>query len=434
MAVADDLQDLNNDIWDAYSAIDGKGGTLPRNKNTNNLVTAIESIPSGGGGVAKPTTWAELKAMNTTSLQQIFPEGSVIDSIECKWTGTNNTTVYDVEWVVASYGTCQLENDSTDYPCVTLLAKRGFPTSMVFDAQEKVQCDSTTELTAEDGVYYYGTRTASGNIAANNTTALNLTTGDTIPYANYARIFKSSVNATATDFVSVWLNGYNNYRFSNIRQWLNSAATDTNWFAPTHVGDVKASGYNNHRGFQSGFTSDFLSVVSPTKINVIANTVTDSGADEVMHDKFFLPSWKEVGFTNPPAEGDMFGGIEDPGDRCKYYLVNGNIMPVNNAADVWWLRSPNWASSGNGYGVTNNGVYTSYASYSSLRAVPACSIILASQDTIASGSTGSGSNSGGPNSGEPGSGESGEGAPEPNEPIGEEAPEPDEPIGEGGGE
>ena len=341
-----------------------------------NPVTIVQQ--GGGGGVTKPTTWAELKAMSTTNLQQAFPEGSVIDSIECKWTNTNDTTVYDVKWVVASYGTCQLENDSTDYPCVTLLAKYSFPTGMVFDAPERAQCDSTTELTAEDGVYYYGTSTASGNIAASNTTALNLTTGDTIPYTDYARIFKSSVDTGNTQFVNMWLYGYNNYRLSNIRQWLNSAATDANWFVPTHVGDVKASGYNNHRGFQSGFTSDFLSVVSPTKINVLTNTVTDGGADEVMYDKFFLPSWKEVGFTNPPAEGDMFGGIKDPGDRCKYYLVNGNIMPTNNGADSWWSRSPFRSNSSNEYVVYSNGSTGAYYSSYSYRVVPACRIILPS--------------------------------------------------------
>lgn len=342
-----------------------------------NPVTIVKQ--SGGGGVTKPTSWAELKTMSTAGLQAAFPVGSTIDSIECKWTNTNNTTVYDVKWVVAHYGTCELENDNTQYPCVTLLAKYGFPTAMAFDQKEQVQCDSTTELTAEDGVYYYGTSVASGNIATANTTALNLTTGDAIPYSDYARIFKSSVNTTNANFVNMWLYGYNNYKLSNIRQWLNSTANDTNWFVATHVGDVKASSYNNHRGFQSGFTSDFLNVVSPTKINVLANTVTDGGADEVMYDKFFLPSWKEVGFTNPPAEGDRFDGIESPSDRCKYYLVTGNMMPTNNGADFWWLRSPYRSTSSNEYFVSNygNNSNTSYSSYA-CRVVPACRIILAS--------------------------------------------------------
>ena len=68
-----------------------------------NPVTIVKQ--SGGGGVTKPTSWAELKTMSTAGLQAAFPVGSTIDSIECKWTNTNNTTVYDVKWVVAHYGT-----------------------------------------------------------------------------------------------------------------------------------------------------------------------------------------------------------------------------------------------------------------------------------------------------------------------------------------
>lgn len=45
MSVQEELTTLNNNTWDAYSAIEGKGGTIPQNKNTDNLVTAIESIP-----------------------------------------------------------------------------------------------------------------------------------------------------------------------------------------------------------------------------------------------------------------------------------------------------------------------------------------------------------------------------------------------------
>ena len=44
MAVADTLQELATDIQNAYTAINGKDGTIPVNKNTNNLDTAIDSI------------------------------------------------------------------------------------------------------------------------------------------------------------------------------------------------------------------------------------------------------------------------------------------------------------------------------------------------------------------------------------------------------
>ena len=50
MSISTELQSLNNNILGAYTAIQGKDGTVPENKNMENLPAAIESIPSGGGG------------------------------------------------------------------------------------------------------------------------------------------------------------------------------------------------------------------------------------------------------------------------------------------------------------------------------------------------------------------------------------------------
>lgn len=73
MAISDDLTDLNNDIWDAYSAIEGMGGTIPQYKNTNNLVTAITSIPAGGG--ADPTFFGcDEGVAEMNYLENIMPE------------------------------------------------------------------------------------------------------------------------------------------------------------------------------------------------------------------------------------------------------------------------------------------------------------------------------------------------------------------------
>ena len=44
MSVADRLNKLSTDITNAYTSIENKGGTIPSNKNTNNLPTAIDSI------------------------------------------------------------------------------------------------------------------------------------------------------------------------------------------------------------------------------------------------------------------------------------------------------------------------------------------------------------------------------------------------------
>lgn len=51
MSVATELTKLNTNIKNAYDEIATKGGTIPQNKNTDNLATAITSIPSGGGSI-----------------------------------------------------------------------------------------------------------------------------------------------------------------------------------------------------------------------------------------------------------------------------------------------------------------------------------------------------------------------------------------------
>lgn len=47
MSIASELTKLETDITNAYSAINTKGGTIPANKNTNNLASAISSISTG---------------------------------------------------------------------------------------------------------------------------------------------------------------------------------------------------------------------------------------------------------------------------------------------------------------------------------------------------------------------------------------------------
>ena len=49
MTIASEIIKLNTNLGAAYTAVDGKGGTLPVSQNFDNLATAISSIPSEGG-------------------------------------------------------------------------------------------------------------------------------------------------------------------------------------------------------------------------------------------------------------------------------------------------------------------------------------------------------------------------------------------------
>ena len=50
MSIASEITRIKNNIASAYTSVSNKGGTLPETQNSNNLATAISSIPSGGGG------------------------------------------------------------------------------------------------------------------------------------------------------------------------------------------------------------------------------------------------------------------------------------------------------------------------------------------------------------------------------------------------
>ena len=64
MAIADTINAMKTNITNAYNAIQTKGGTIPTNKNLENLSTAINSI-SAGGGIEDVATVAALKAKCT---------------------------------------------------------------------------------------------------------------------------------------------------------------------------------------------------------------------------------------------------------------------------------------------------------------------------------------------------------------------------------
>lgn len=54
MSISSEITRINGNIASAYTAVSGKGGTLPTARNSANLPAAIESIPSGGGVTVEP--------------------------------------------------------------------------------------------------------------------------------------------------------------------------------------------------------------------------------------------------------------------------------------------------------------------------------------------------------------------------------------------
>lgn len=77
MSIATELQNLNDNILDAYDAVQDKGGTAPANKNMTNLPTAISSIPSGGGvGIPREVDANGMYIMPAQNFSFSLPSGA----------------------------------------------------------------------------------------------------------------------------------------------------------------------------------------------------------------------------------------------------------------------------------------------------------------------------------------------------------------------
>ena len=250
---------------------------------------------------------------------------------------------------------------------------------MMFDAPETAT--EADEETAQDGVYYYGWNSGS------TYTELNLSTGDTIPYGDYAKVYKSSINTTGANYNTIRGNGWNNWKYSMIRQWLNSdaAASSQEWFTPSHVGDGSPNNtIKNYAGWLADIDQDLAAIVTEATISTAANTVTDGGATYTTKDKFFLPSKEEV-FFNPQvsgAEGEAWdyykaeAGYATPNDGNSPARILSTYptssSPFNPA--YWWLRSAGRSIAYYAWYASNNGNASYISANNGYSIAPACVI------------------------------------------------------------
>lgn len=325
-----------------------------------NPVTIVKQ--GGGGGTARPTTWAEFKNMTAAEQQACYGVGDRA-GLACAY-GTG-----DLLWEIGGWGTTRVENDNTDYPCVVLVARLLPDQTIPFDAPETPT--AATEETAQEGIFYFG-------FDGTNYTALNLSTGDTIPYGDYTAVYKTDVTNNVTYYSQLRQYGYNDYYLSALRQWLNSDQTAGNWWSASHVGDVAPTQASSATGFMNGLPSDFKAILSPTEVKTAGNgTTVPTATVKTSYDYFFCPSMYEVYGANTPVEGD----------RIPYFAVNGSAKnglrargPISGGSTAYaWLRSAyqGYAYRANDISNTGDASGSNYANYAG-RAFVACKIILKS--------------------------------------------------------
>lgn len=153
--------------------------------------------------------------------------------------------------------------------------------------------------------------------------------------------------------------GNNRWIYSNIRQWLNSAAAAGAWYTAQHSADhspdstsvVSYNPYAALAGFLNGFTANERAALLNTTITVCKASV-DGGGTETDTCKIFNLSCTEVGLTGDQTCGSKLALFSDNTSRIAYptaqAVSNSGYTSSSLAASkpwYYWLRDAYASSS-----------------------------------------------------------------------------------------
>lgn len=187
------------------------------------------------------------------------------------------------------------------------------------------------------------------------------------------------------------ISGNNRYLYSNIRQWLNSAAAAGAWYTAQHSADAPPTdanvwGYYNEydaeAGFQNDFSANFRNALLSTSLTVIKADV-DGGGTETVVDKVFLLSAIEAGIAGDSyAEGSKLALFSDNTSRQAYptALCVSNSEYTDASLNTgspwyWWLRTPYAPNAYDVRFVNSSGGRGAGAAFRSIYGVrPACNL------------------------------------------------------------
>lgn len=113
--------------------------------------------------------------------------------------------------------------------------------------------------------------------------------------------------------------GWNRWKTSAIRQYLNSDKLKGEWWVAQDEWDIAPDQLSQIDGYLKGIDQELLAVIQPVKVTTYANTVNDGGVADVTYDKVILPSLEQM-YIVPQISGE--------GEAHQYYKeLNGTDTP-----------------------------------------------------------------------------------------------------------
>lgn len=191
-------------------------------------------------------------------------------------------------------------------------------------------------------------------------------------------------NARSGNFNSVqeMAYGWNRWKTSALRQYLNSDAAAGEWWTAQDQWDIAPDQLKTKPGFLTGVPAELLAVIKKTKITTYTNTVQDGGEADVTYDLFFVPSLEEI-HVQPQIKGE--GDVHEYWKRASESdtpLAQKGIYPqmrtfaVENhtSPQSVRLRSANRGGACHAWSVNASGYVNYNSAHWAYRCAPACII------------------------------------------------------------
>ena len=168
-------------------------------------------------------------------------------------------------------------------------------------------------------VYSYGKDGITLNETVNVTQGSGGTNIGTIPYQ--AR----SGNLNSMQEMAY---GWNRWKTSALRQYLNSNKPKGQWWKPWDQWDVCPDQLASKDGFLCGMPEEMLRSLKKVKVSTFANTVNDEGVEDITYDYVTLPSLQQI-YANTQINGE--------GEAHTYWRRrSGKTKPA-----AWYQDDPN---------------------------------------------------------------------------------------------
>lgn len=168
-------------------------------------------------------------------------------------------------------------------------------------------------------VYSYGANGVTLNETVNVTVGSSGTDIGTIPYE------KRNENINSMQEMAY---GWNRWKTSALRQWLNSNKPKRQWWTPQDAWDICPDQLANKDGFLCGMPEQMLNSLKKVKVSTFANTVNDEGVEDITYDYVTLPSLGQI-YAQTQIAGE--------GNPHTYWKrKSGRTTPCE-----WWKDQPN---------------------------------------------------------------------------------------------